>query len=68
MLAHGLYELYVQENYEVPDCLSPIARFDDGYSLALGGTYGTEEDIYNDLLEFTGNFVSFSNQKIEADD
>lgn len=55
-LAHGLYALYEECSYEIPDRLIPIAGFDDEYALAMQGTYGTVEDVYLDLLAFTGQF------------
>lgn len=56
VLARGLYALYVDCGYDVPDCLKAIAGFDDEYALAKQGIYGTEEDVYNQLLSFAASF------------
>jgi hypothetical protein len=56
IVARGLYQLFVEANYEVPDELSPIGRFDDGYALAKQGSYGTEEGVFQELVAFASRF------------
>ena len=58
IVARGLYELYVEANYEVPPDLREIGRLDDAYSLAEAeqGTYGTTEEAFRDLLAFAAQF------------
>ena len=55
-VARGLYELYVEADYDVPPGLEEIGRLDDAYSLAKQGTYGTEEETFRDLLAFACQF------------
>lgn len=57
ILARGLSSLYVDSGYDVPERFLEIADFDDEYALAVRGTHGTEEEIYQRLLAFTGRFV-----------
>jgi len=57
MVARGLFELYVEANYEVPPELREIGRLDDAYSLAEQGTYGTMEEAFRDLLAFAAQFA-----------
>ena len=52
-IAEALYEIYVQEDYDVPAELAKIGWFDDAYSLASRGiTEQTVEDVFEELVEF----------------
>ncbi len=52
-LAHGLYQIYVESGYQVPDDLALMIGFDDRFALARQGIYETEEEVLRDLIEFT---------------
>jgi hypothetical protein len=56
VVARGLYQIYVDADYEVPSELLPIGRFDDEYDLAKQGSYGTEEQVFEALLTFAEGF------------
>ena len=56
IFARGLCQIYVESGYEVPDDLRPIGCFKDRFDLARQGTYGTEADVFEDLLKFTAGF------------
>jgi hypothetical protein len=56
VVAKGLWDIYVQSDYNVPSELRTIAYFDDDYWLALNETYGTERDVYARLLSFFERF------------
>ena len=55
-VARGLYDIYVESQYHVPEQFDPIAGFDDSYLLARNGTHGTEGDAYRSLLLFCEGF------------
>lgn len=56
VLAEGLYRSWSVSSYDFPEILSPCGYFDDAYSLAESGVYGTVDDISRELLEFTSRF------------
>ena len=56
VVARGLYQLFVEANYEVPDELRQIGQFEDAYALAKQGSYGTEEGVFRELLTFASRF------------
>lgn len=56
VLAEGLYRLWSVSSHELPEILSPCGYFDDAYSLAESGVYGTTDQINRELLEFTSRF------------
>ena len=51
-----LYSLFVESDYNVPAEFSEISFFEDSYARAAQGTYGSRQDVYDQLLEFTGRF------------
>ena len=55
-LARGLYDFFVECEYNIPEHLQDIAGFDDEYALAAQGTYGSVDEVYKNLLLFTGRF------------
>ena len=55
-LSECLYNFWVQMDYEAPDDLAEIGFFDDGYSLADNGTYGTMDEWHNDFKKFISTF------------
>ena len=55
-LARCLYAIFVDCRYEVPDEFDEIVGFEDEYALATQGIYGSEQDVYARLLQFTGRF------------
>lgn len=56
-LARCLYGIYVKCNYQVTDELREIGWFDDAFGLAADGSYGSVEQIQEELIEFTAQFV-----------
>lgn len=60
-LAEALYQIYIQHSSVLPEPFSICGYFDDAYSLASSGTFGTEGDVYRELLEFIAEFTSASN-------
>lgn len=56
ILAEGLYRSWSASIYDFPEILSPCGYFDDAYSLAENGVYGTTDQITRELLEFTSRF------------
>ena len=56
ILARGLYQIFVESGYKVPEDLAPMITFEDRYDLAREGTHGTEEDVLRDLIELTAEF------------
>ncbi len=56
VLAEGLYRFWSLSNYELPENLSPCGFFDDAYSLAESGVYGSTDQVYRELLEFSSQF------------
>jgi hypothetical protein len=60
-LAEALYQIYIQQSSVLPEYFSICGYFDDAYSLAISRTFGIEEDVYQELLEFTAEFASTSN-------
>ena len=59
VLAEGMYRSWIKANCDFPNALSPFGYFDDAYSLAESGTYGTVHQINQELLEFTAGFQSW---------
>ncbi|WP_260962452.1 hypothetical protein [Pseudomonas citri] len=59
VLAEGMFRSWIKANCNFPDALSPFGYFDDAYSLAESGTYGTVDQINRELLEFTAGFQSW---------
>ncbi|MBK5302201.1 MULTISPECIES: hypothetical protein [Gammaproteobacteria] len=59
VLAEGMYRSWIKANCNFPDALSPCGYFDDAYSLAESGTFGTIDQINRELLEFTAGFLSW---------
>lgn len=59
ILAEGLYRTWIKADCNFPDALSPCGYFDDAYSLAESGTFGTIDQINQELLEFTAGFLSW---------
>jgi hypothetical protein len=57
VVARGLYDIFVEANYRVPDELMDIVGFDDAYALAQTEAYGTADDVYRDLLAFVEGFA-----------
>lgn len=57
ILARGLYQIYVESGYRVPEDLARMAGFEDRFALAQQGIYETEEEVLRDLIEFTGEFA-----------
>ena len=55
-VARALWGIYVESGYDVPSALNPICCFDDGYALAVDGVYGSEEEVFRDLLAFVESF------------
>ncbi|MDH3507088.1 MAG: hypothetical protein OEQ25_08100 [Gammaproteobacteria bacterium] len=55
-VAKGLWDIAVEANYQVPEELSPIFGFDEDYWLAQSGAYGTDADVYANLLTFCERF------------
>jgi hypothetical protein len=53
IVAQGLYQIYVESGYQVPDDLAPMIGFDDRFALAQQGIGETEEEVLRDLIEFT---------------
>lgn len=56
VVARGLYQLYVEANYQVPPELVSMGQFEDRYSLAKQGIYESERTVLQDLLTFAGGF------------
>jgi len=54
--AKGLWDIFVQSRYDVPNELIAIAGFDEDYWLARNQTYGTEAEVYGRLLAFFEGF------------
>ena len=66
-LAAALEQIASELNYNLPDDLRSMVGFSDEYALARHGHYGTEHDVYCELLEFTGKFRAHAIQRLEAD-
>lgn len=60
ILAEGMYRFWIKAHCNFPDALSLCGYFDDAYSLAESGTFGTIEQIDRELLEFTAGFLGWS--------
>ncbi|MCG7373615.1 hypothetical protein MHL40_13175 [Pseudomonas luteola] len=60
-LAEALYQIYIQNRSILLESFSMCGYFDDAYSLASSGTFGTEGDVHRELLEFTAEFEFPSN-------
>jgi hypothetical protein len=61
VLAERLYRSWSISTYDFPEILSPCGYFDDAYSLAESGVYGTVDQISRELLEFTSRFQNCTN-------
>jgi len=66
ILAEALYQIYIQNSAILPESFSMCGYFDDAYSLATSGTFGTLGGVYRELLEFTAGFKSSSNKWFES--
>lgn len=55
-ISDGLYQLYVDLDYEVPAKFAAIGHFADAVSLADEGTHSTRKQVLQDLLEFADSF------------
>lgn len=53
-LARGLYQIYVDEQYDVPEHLSAMSWFDDAFDLARSGIGNSEAEVLAELRAFTG--------------
>jgi len=60
-LARALYQIYVNCGFNIPKELHDIGWFDDAYDLASTGLSGTEEGVFEHLLQFTGKFEERAN-------
>jgi hypothetical protein len=56
VVAKGLWDIYVQSSSKVPPELAAIAGFDEDYWLARNEGYGTQRDVYAELLAFFERF------------
>ena len=56
ILAEGLYQSWFKSNYDFPENLNLCGHFEDAYSLAESGVFGTVDQINKELLEFTAQF------------
>jgi len=54
--AKGLYEIFVEFDYDVPEDLTAICAIDDDYSMAIQGTFGTEKAANEGFLDFLEPF------------
>jgi len=56
--AKGLYELFVEFDYDVPEDLTAICALDDDYSMAIQGAVGTEKAVNDGFLNFLEPFFN----------
>jgi hypothetical protein len=62
-LARSLFMLYCESKCCVPEELNLMSWFDDAYSLAAGGTYGSLESVQKEMEDFTGMFKERANNR-----
>ena len=55
-VARALWVVYVESGYDVPPELNSICCFDEDYALAEEGGYGTEAQVFHELLTFAESF------------
>jgi hypothetical protein len=60
--ARGLYRLYVELDYKVAENFHFMAFMDDSYESAIHKIWGTEEEVYEEFLEFLKPFAEMSGQ------
>ncbi len=56
IVADGLYAIYINSIDDVPEELSDIGWFREGFALASGGHMGTMDGVLNDLKVFAAKF------------
>jgi hypothetical protein len=56
ILAVGLYQSWFKSNYDFPESLNFCGYFQDAYSLAESGIFGTVDQIDRELLKFMARF------------
>lgn len=59
-LAECLYGVWVDNDYGAPEDLNLIGFFDDEYSLAIQGMYGTLEGWHSEFKNFVRKFTNFA--------
>ena len=57
-LAKAMFQLYVDEGYDVPEELGQMSWFDDAFDLAREGLTGTEEEVLCELRAFVASVAS----------
>jgi len=57
-LAKEMYQISVENKYEIPNDLSLIEWFDDAYSLAISAEHGTTNEVHQRLVGFANRFAS----------
>lgn len=56
VVADGLYRIYCESGYDIPEELSDIGWFSEGFALASSGAMGTMEGVLSDLKAFAAKF------------
>jgi hypothetical protein len=59
VLAEGMYQVWARESGGFAEALDLCGYFDDAYDLAQAGINATVEQIDQELLAFTGGFLSW---------